>query len=380
VGRYKTEQDVDNYSDQPVEIKLSTLVERYLAGNTTSHALTSFDQFLTALSSGEDIGAIAQIAVSPLSPVLAVAPVVAEADASVQKLQAELLAQRQKIKTQSQRERLEAELARLKESAAVKFNEDLQEMLAKSTSAPKQANLHVLVVGITDYADVPDVPFADRSAHLFADLAKKALGAKDENVITLTDAEATAGRLRGRLRTLLNRLGPNDHLMIYYAGHGVPAKDGKAAYLLAQDGGPGSYEEPDLQLDTLYAQIDKSRVGQASLFIDACFSGRSGKDGIVFEGVGGITLVPVNSVRPDSRLTVLTAGRSDQFSNQDKTHGHRLFGYHLMKSLLEGGKNQTASQLHATLRERVLSDSRRIGPEFEQDPELLGNAKATLGR
>jgi len=39
-----------------------------------------------------------------------------------------------------------------------------------------------------------------------------------------------------KARTLLNRLGPQDQLLFYYAGHGVPSRDGTSTYLLAQDG------------------------------------------------------------------------------------------------------------------------------------------------
>ena len=100
----------------------------------------------------------------------------------------------------------------------------------------------------------------------------------------MTDAEATSGRLHGHLRTLLNRLGPQDQFLFYYVGHGAPGKDGASTYLLAQDGGPGSYEQPDLQLSQIYAGVIHNKVGKAKIFIDACFSVRLGKDNIVFEG------------------------------------------------------------------------------------------------
>jgi uncharacterized caspase-like protein len=235
-----------------------------------------------------------------------------------------------------------------------------------------------LAIGINDYADVPDVPFADRSAEQFAKIVEKLLGVQKQNTIVLTNADATSGRLRGRLRTLLNRLGPQDRLLLFYAGHGVPGKDGKSAYLLAQDGGPGSYEEPALRLDQLYADIAKSRVGMAKLFIDACFSGRSGKDSIVFEGIAPILVTPKQSFPDSQRLAVMTAGRGDQFSNQNKDSGHRLFSYHLMRAMLETSPSLEIGSLHNRLRQRVLDDSRRIGPEFEQDPELQGNSKLPL--
>lgn len=279
---------------------------------------------------------------------------------------------------QAEEERLRGRLAELNRVTESEFIDDLPSLLAKLPASKPNPRVHVLAIGINDYSDVPNVPFADRSALQFAELTKKLFGAQSQNVVVLTNAEATSGRLRGRLRTLLNRLEPRDQLLIYYAGHGVPSKDGKSAYLLAQDGGPGSYQEPDLRLEQLYADVAQSRVGKAKLFIDACFSGRSGRDTIIFEGVAPITVAPKQALPNSQSLAVLTAGRGDQFSNQDKARGHRLFGYHLMRVLLEQGGSISMETLHTSLRQKVLNDSRRIGPEFEQEPELHGNKKLSF--
>lgn len=303
-------------------------------------------------------------------------------DPNLAKLQTEVLRkereQKEAAARQTEEKRLRERLSELNRVSGTGFEDDLPSLLAKVPKVKPDPTVHVLAVGINDYADVPDVPFADRSAKQFAEMTQALLGAQKENVIVLTDAEATSGRLRGRLRTLLNRLGPQDQLLFYYAGHGVPSKDGASTYLLSQDGGPGSYEEPDLQLAQIYTAIARSKVGKAKLFIDACFSGRSDKNTIVFEGIAPLVVKP-NQTFPDSqRLTVLTAGRGDQFSNQDKIHGHRLFSYHLMRVLMEDGLKMEISQVHKRLRERVVSDSRRIGPEFEQEPELFGNGQMTI--
>jgi WD40 repeat protein len=305
-------------------------------------------------------------------------------DPNLNKLQMEVLQkEREQAATtarQVEEKRLRERLAELNRQTKPEFEDDLPKLLAKAPASKPNPKLHVLAIGINDYADVPDVPFAERSAQQFAEIAKKLLGAEPQNVIVLTDSQATLGRLLGRLNTLLNRLGPEDQLIFYYAGHGVPAKDGSGAFLLAQDGGSGSYEQLPLQLGHLYKAIAKSKVGQAKIFIDACFSGRSGKDTIVFEGIAPV--VPkVDQSFPDSqRLAILTAGRGDQFSNQDKVRGHRLFSYHLMRLLLEGGSKVEISQLHKRLREIVLNESRRIGPEFEQEPDLQGNGRMVVFR
>jgi WD40 repeat protein len=303
-------------------------------------------------------------------------------DPNINKLQMEVLQKEREqaalAARESEEKRLRERLAELNRQTKPEFEDDLPKLLAKAPASKPNPKLHVLAIGINDYADVPDVPFADRSAQQFAEIAKKLLGAEPQNIIVLTDSQATLGRLLGRLNTLLNRLGPEDQLLFYYAGHGVPAKDGSGAFLLAQDGGSGSYEQLPLQLGHLYKAIAKSKVGQAKIFIDACFSGRSGKDTIVFEGIAPV--VPkVDQSFPDSqRLAVLTAGRGDQFSNQDKARGHRLFSYHLMRLLLEDGAKLEIAQLHKRLRDVVLNESRRIGPEFEQEPDLQGNGRMVV--
>ena len=286
----------------------------------------------------------------------------------------------QSVAKAAELKRLEEELALIRQSTPQGYQDDLQPLLTRTPAAKIDKRLHVLAIGINYYAEVPDVPFADRSAKLFAELARKTLGASPENIITLTNQEATSGRLRGRLSTLLGRLTPEDRLMIYFAGHGVPSHDGKQVFLLAQDGGPGSYEESDLQLNTLYEHVSQSRVGQAQLFIDACFSGRSNKDRMILGGTGGVAIVPKHGIRADSRLTVMIAGRAEQLSNQDEAHGHRLFGYHLMRAMLDDGFALPAGELHSKIHDKVRADSLRLGREFEQEPELLGNPAAVLRR
>lgn len=263
--------------------------------------------------------------------------------------------------------------------SSTKFSDDLDLLIKNNSVSKKNSNLFVFSVGIGSYADVPPVPFADRSAIKFSELAINVLGASPENVITLTDRDATSGRIRGRLRTLLNRLESKDHLIVYFAGHGVPSKDGKGVYLLAQDGGPGSFEESDFELKALYEQIARSGVGTANVFIDACFSGRTSKDGMLFDGVAPVSVVKKRSIDDLGRISIITAGKGEQFANQHKVRGHRLFGYHLIKSILEHPSSKSVD-LYSKVKEKVLADSRRLGPEFEQEPELLGNPNINILR
>lgn len=253
------------------------------------------------------------------------------------------------------------------------------ELLANVSPAKNIATSKIFVVsiGIETYSDVADVPFAKATAEVFATLFLK-LGVQNENILLLTNSDATSGRLRGRLKTFLNRLEKSDTLYIYFAGHGLPSKDGRSSYLLAQDGGPGGFEEPELELTGLYDQITKSRVGSAIVFIDACFSGRTSKSSLLFEGVAPISIARTKEFDPGKKIAVLTAGKGDQFANQLQRKKHRLFGYYVIKSIASSKGPLTLKAIFPSIKESVLRESRSLGFEFEQEPELLGNPSLPL--
>ena len=319
-----------------------------------------------------------------------------EDDPEVARLEAQVQAkkrqQRQQAAREKKRRELLAELARLNEEErklaanrsdpgeeASGFQDDLPRLLDQAGSVRSDPRLHAVVVGITDYAAAADVPYAARSARTFAQVLRKALGVREENLTLLTNAKATSGQLRGRLRATLERLEPQDRLILYYAGHGVPDRADRHRYLLAQDAVPGSYMEPDLRLSALYEQIAASQVGHALVFIDACFSGRVDRDTMIFPGIAPVRLQRRPGMVVGDRISVLSAGGGTQFANQDQTRGHRLFGYHLMRALLDrGGRRLTMATLHDQVREEVRRASLRLGPEFRQEPELHGNANARV--
>jgi len=300
-------------------------------------------------------------------------PVIAARQAEIDRIRRE---QARGVAREAELKRLEEELVRLKADSPGVYQDDLPERLAKIPQVPTNPRLHLLAVGIEDYADVADVPFANRSARQFAAVAEKTLGVPSQNVMLLTNDEATGTRIKGRMNTLLNRLGPQDSLLVYYAGHGVPDSAGKAAYLLPQDAGPGSFEDAQLRLDTFYRKLADSKAGRVTVFMDACFTGRAENKRMVFEGVAPVMLTPTTLVPDNSRLTVMTATGKQQFANQAKDVGHRLFGYHLMRGLL-AGKTDIAD-LARYVEDQVQADSRRLGPEFEQIPELMGRTTGRL--
>jgi hypothetical protein len=322
----------------------------------------------------------ANFAPTPMATVTAGAVTVSMADdPKLARLQREVLdAQRAKAHGEArtaEEARLKAQLAQLRTSGTA-FDDDLPGLIDKLLAVPANPRLHLLVVGIEQYADLPGVPYARRSAELFEKAAQRALGVPERNIHRLFDAEATTGRLKGRINTLLARLKKEDRLIVYFAGHGVPSRDQGAAYLLPQDGGPGNYEEADLRLDHFYDRLAASDVGHVSLFVDACFSGRADREAMVMPGVAGLMVVTKSRLKSPEKLFVFSAGQGDQFANQYKERGHRLFGYWLIRGLTEG-KTQLAD-LAGYVQSHVTEGSLQIGPEFRQEPEMMGLTRVNL--
>jgi len=70
------------------------------------------------------------------------------------------------------------------------------------------------------------------------------------------------------------------------------------------------------------------------------------------------------------------AGGKDQFANQYKEKGHRLFTYHLIRGLAEG--RVEPEKLHSYVAKRVSQYSRRLGITYTQQPLLEGNKEGRL--
>ncbi|WP_190092836.1 glycosyltransferase [Streptomyces melanogenes] len=133
---------------------------------------------------------------------------------------------------------------------------------------------HVVAIGVSEYHSphLPDLPGAgadaERVAGLLADFGY-------ERVLSELGTSPTAEQLKsGLVRwTREARLGPDDVLVLYYAGHGVV--DGPRLELLASDSEPGR-APTSLAADDLAAAIAVSGVGSILTVLDVCAAGAGG--------------------------------------------------------------------------------------------------------
>ena len=135
------------------------------------------------------------------------------------------------------------------------------------------AHSWAVVIGIDAYANgIPALRTASADARRLAALLADAHG---YDVTTLLDADASHARITTLLGTELPaKVGPDDRLLFYFAGHGVArdGDDGPAGFLLPADARSGdatSYLDMPRVHDALLALPCR----HALVVLDSCFSG-----------------------------------------------------------------------------------------------------------
>jgi len=239
----------------------------------------------------------------------------------------------------------------------------------------KNKDSFALIIGINNYKQNTNVEYADLSAMAFQELAQKTLGIPKENIIILLNGDATSGQIKAKIELVKELSDRRGNLYVYFAGHGVPAKDG-STYLLPSDMSADSIHlEPNLKLDTIYAKLSKAEAKNVFVFMDSCFSGKDDEGSLLYKGVAPV-LRTNKTIISGNKLTILTAGKSTDFANDFKAKQQRMFTYYLIKELSQGKKN--LNSIYPDLKSDVKRASLRKGIGYKQVPQIYGNKKVSL--
>jgi len=229
------------------------------------------------------------------------------------------------------------------------------------------ADKYAVVVGIARYSDtangITSLQFADRDAQDFRDFLLSPDGGSfpKDNIRVLLNEDATAQNVRSALFTFLTKAQPQDEVVLYIAGHGVPdPNDPRNLYLLTYDTkleDMGGTAFPMWQLQDVFTRVLKAK--RVVTFADTCHSyGFSGER----RGKKSNNLVNqyVAKAANDSDRAVITASDISQLSYEsDKWGGgHGVFTFFLLKGLRgEADTNKdgtvTAGELFAFIHDNV---------------------------
>ena len=81
-----------------------------------------------------------------------------------------------------------------------------------------------MIVGISDYQTetIPDLQFAHKDAEIFSEYLQSKAGGElgKEQIMLLTNEQATTGQLGAALDWLMEESQPGDQAIVYFSGHG----------------------------------------------------------------------------------------------------------------------------------------------------------------
>lgn len=154
------------------------------------------------------------------------------------------------------------------------------------------AESHALLIGVSDYEDenIDDLDGPRYDIKSISHLLKTKWGYRQSNIVTLVDEKATKRAIITALNDLQNSTSKDDHVFIYFSGHGTSKKDHKNQWPMPYGTGAiipydfkmsknqsNMYEALIVGRRDLKPAIKKLDQGGRNVFvvIDACYAGQS---------------------------------------------------------------------------------------------------------
>ena len=224
----------------------------------------------------------------------------------------------------------------------------------------------IAVAGINDYAAWPrlhnGVNDARGAIELFTRLGFELAAAP------LFDRGATGEALRRLVTDDLARLGPEDSLVLFFAGHGFTRTHHlsnaviKTGYIIPADGdAPTGSASTWVRLDSWLSDVARLRAKHILVILDACYSGVALDAVVTWRGIDGgqIDAEPLSQLRARQSRRVITSALENQRAlDTGPVPDHSLFTGCLIEALTGGlardGKREvTGSELGQYVQRRV---------------------------
>ena len=204
-----------------------------------------------------------------------------------------------------------------------------------------------LLVGINDYQQVGDLKFCRQDAEGLREVLLERAGFDPDRTVILTGNAtrvkelAMESNIRGRIKQFSKLAGPDDTLLVYFAGHGVTLEG--RDYLLPV----GGQKDPQtaVSVEWVKTRLADSQARSRLLILDVCRPGSS-------RAVGSIGL----DLKANPEVTVLTSCSPGEESHE--AGGHGVFTRYLIEGFKgeadrDGDARLTQSELYRYVREEL---------------------------
>lgn len=215
----------------------------------------------------------------------------------------------------------------------------------------KPGKLYIVAVGISEYAEIPGLKYADSDAAEFAALFN--LSKLPHEIALLRNGEATKQSIINQLNRFYTKAAEEDIVMFYFSGHG-----GKGFFC--------PYDASKYSLLT-YDDIRKLLIGckarRQLLIADACFS-------------GAIRISPADhpgKQAPGKELLFFLSSRTSQMSIEMPQIKGGVFTWFLLQGLKGGADSNRDRLITAKELFDFVSPKVKDGTKGVQVPVMWGN-------
>ena len=217
----------------------------------------------------------------------------------------------------------------------------------RQAAVPEIERKVAVLIGNDNYADrtIPTLENAGADAKAVGRLLQETLG---YDTVLLTDA--TKQSVIRTLNRLALETGPNDSVIVYYAGHGEAIENGKTGYWIMND---STADRPQSWLSNgdVSRLLGRISAKQLMLVSDSCFSGAF---------VGGERVTRPNAADPrgllDRKAAVVMSSGGNEPVSDDGREGHSSFAWHFMDLLRKVRDWNLGVSVFETLKTEVSKD------------------------
>ncbi|MFZ2955432.1 MAG: caspase family protein [Candidatus Ozemobacteraceae bacterium] len=193
-------------------------------------------------------------------------------------------------------------------------------------------NSWALVIGINEYQYVPKLYYACNDALAIVDCLKTQFAFPENNIIHLSDSQATKDGILTSYNTFTkDHVKPDDRVFIFFAGHGhtVTGKRGEVGYLVPCDGDISNLVTM-IRWDDLTRNSDLILAKHFFLVVDACYGGLA-VNRLIRPGNKRF----LNDMLQRYARQVLSSGKEDQpvSDGNGPIPKHSIFTGHLLEAL-----------------------------------------------
>jgi hypothetical protein len=249
---------------------------------------------------------------------------------------------------------------------------DVDQPLRSGISSPLDA---AVIVGIEDYAFLPDVPYASRDAEGVYQTMVYTRGVPAERVQLLKSANRD--QVLRAVETAAQQAGGQGTVWVYFAGHGATAQDGQMM-LVGDDAKRDASVFEDRSLTV--TELQDALPGRAVLMLDTCQAG-VGRDGDALIADARFA-VPTYTTSQVANHYLWTAASPSEISQGYEPAQHGLFTYFMLGAMrgwadgeLDGTPNGsvTLEESQAFVRRALATLNER-----NQTPSLTGPNRGAM--